>query len=145
MNTAPKTTKRDFFNTLLDLLGSAEKAGIAGYDYAAMTDAVNKEIASLDKKAEQAKARAAKAKQQGDELREAIASTLTPKMQTIAEILAATQAVTGDSTLSTQKITSRLKDLKDLGRAVNGEVSIAGPDGGKSRKLSAYALAPVEG
>lgn len=140
-NATPKTTKRDFFNNVLALVEAAKNAGVAGFDYDEMTEMTGKEIASLDKKAEQAKARAAKAKEAGDELRDALHNALTADLQTVAEILSAVQASTGNTQLSAQKITPRLSDLVNLGQAVKGEVSIQGPDGGKSRKLAAYALA----
>lgn len=140
-NAAPKTTKRDFFNHMLALIDAAKAAGIPGYDYDELTEMTSKEITSLDKKAEQAKARAQKNKEIGDELRQALHDVLTSDLKTIAEILSAVQTATGDTTLSAQKITSRLSQLVDLGQAIKGEVSIQSPDGGKSRKLTAYALA----
>jgi len=139
-NATPKVTKRDFFNCLLNLLEDAKAAGVANYNYDEIAEMIHKEIASLDKKAEQAKVRAQKAKEAGDELRAALHGVLTENLQTIAEILAAVQAATGDTSLSAQKITGRLGQLVDLGQAVRGEVSIQAPDGGKSRKLAAYAL-----
>lgn len=141
MNTTPKSTKRDSFNSILSMIEAAKAAGVPGFDYDGLTDTMNKEIANLDKKAEAAKARAAKVKEQGDALRETLAGCLTADLQTIAEILSAAQVATGDTSLSAQKITSRLGDLVSLGRAVKGEVSISAPEGGKSRKLVAYALA----
>lgn len=140
MNSTPKTTKRELYNSMLQLIEAAKTANVGDFDYDGMTDTMAKEIANLDKKAEQAKARAAKAKEEGDALREQLAGCLTTEMQTIAEILSAVQSVTGDNSISAQKISSRLADLVSLDRAIKGEVSIKSPDGGKSRKLVAYAL-----
>lgn len=143
MNTTPKTTKRDFYTTLLDMIAEAKAANFGSYDYDALTDGVNKEIAGLDKRAEQAKARAAKAKQEGDELRETIYGVLTDEPQTMAEILAAVQNVTGDTTLTTNKLVPRLSALADetVGKAVRTEVTIKATEGGKSRTLAAYKRA----
>lgn len=141
MNSTPKATKRDVFNSMLQLIEAAKSAELAGFDYDGMTDTMTKEIASLDKKAEAAKTRAAKKKEEGDALRETLAGCLTSEFQTVAEILSAAQVATGDHTMAAQKITSRLGDLVTIGRAQKGEVVIKAPDGGKSRKLVAYALA----
>lgn len=141
MNTTPKTTKRDFYTSILALIESAKAAGVTGYNFEDMAESANKEIASLDKKAEQAKARAAKAKEQGDALRETVKACLTSELQTVGEILAAVQTATGDNQMAAQKITPRLSQLVDLGMATKGEVTISAPEGGKSRKLVAYALA----
>lgn len=143
MNTTPKTTKRDFYATLLDLIAEAKGANLGSYDYDVLEESVNKEIAGLDKRAEQAKARAAKAKADGDALRDTVYGVLTDQPQTIAEILAAVVAQTGDSTLSAQKITTRLSQLADeaVGKAVRCEVSIKATEGGKSRTLAAYKRA----
>lgn len=140
-NATPKTTKKDFYNTILALVEGAKSAGLTGYNFDELTEMANKEIVALDKKAKQAKERAQKNKEAGDELREQLLSTLTHEPQTLAEILAAIQAKTGDTQLSTQKITPRLSQLVDLKVAVKSEVAIQGPDGGKSRKLAAYSLA----
>lgn len=138
-NTAPKVTKRDFYNEMLSMIAAAKESGMSGFNFDWMTEMATKEVVGLDKKAEQAKVRAQKKKESGDQLREQLYSVLTPDLQTIAEILSAVQQVTGDTQLSAQKITTRLGDLVSLGQAIKGEVSIASPDGGKSRKLTAYA------
>lgn len=98
----------------------------------------DKEIASLDAKAAKAKERAAAKKAEADELIGQVEDALTEEFQTIADIVVKVAEVNADVTAS--KVTNRLTKLIASGVAEKAQVTVAGVDGGKSRKLQGYRL-----
>ena len=140
MTTNKKITKKNYLNICQDLASYAEEQGVGlpeGVTYEGVNEFLTHEIELLDNKAAAAAKRAADKKVEGDALREKVLGVLTNENQPIADIVAAL----GDSNVTPQMITPRLKQLVDLGQAVRDQISIAGVDGGKSRKVSAYRLA----
>lgn len=94
----------------------------------------DKEIATLDARADKAKERAAQKKAQGDEMTEAVYAALsTEDFQTLAAVVKATD---GDD-VTAGKVQYRLKVLVDSGRAVRGEVVLTSEDG-KKRTVTGY-------
>lgn len=94
----------------------------------------DKEIATLDTRADKAKERAAKKKAQGDEMTEAVYAVLSDEeFKTLAAVV---QATDGDD-VTTGKVQYRLKVLVDTGRAVRGEVVLTSEDG-KKRTVTGY-------
>ena len=139
MTTAKKTTKKTYFQTVELLVNYAKEQGVGlpeGVTYDGLAEFVTHEVELLDNKAAAAAKRAADKKATGDALREKIAGILTGENQTIAEIVNAI----GDANITAQMVTPRLTQLVDLGQAVRDQVTVAGTDGGKSRKISAYRL-----
>lgn len=102
-----------------------------------VVDFCDKEIAALDKKAAKAKEVAAKKRVEGDALTDAVRAVLTAEPQLIADI---TAQIEGDD-VTVAKVQNRLTNLAKNGEAVKSEVTVPGVDGGKTRKLVAYAVA----
>lgn len=131
-NTEIKRTQKDMYAEILNILDEYENV-----DH--LVEFVNKKIEQIDKKAATAKTKAAEKKAKSDELQDVIESTLTDEFATLAEIQS--QIDFNDEVVSTQKISSRLKNLVDAGVAEKSEVKVPGGEGQKSRKVMAYRLA----
>lgn len=131
-NTEKKITKRDNFNEIIEILEDADRQDLI--------DVMKHEIELLDKKAASAKAVAAKKRATADSLMDAVLAALTPEPSLIADI--ADRVVADD--VSIAKVTYRLRKLEEAGSATKTTLSVGG-EGVKSRKLVAYALAPVDG
>ena len=130
-----KITKRDIFSVIL-AAAENENIVIEGETEVTLTDIVTemeKQIASLDKKAETAKAKAAEKKAAGDELRERVFAVVGFEPMTIAEV---TEAL-GDEEVSANKVTYRLNALVEAGMLEKGEAKVAGSDG-KSRTVKTF-------
>jgi hypothetical protein len=125
-----RVTKKDRFNAIITALTAAG----ADAELVAFCEA---EIALLEKKAATAKAAAAKRKAESDELMDVVAEALTDEPTTIADI---TAKIDG-ADVTNAKVQYRLNKLVEAGIAVKSEVSVAGIEGGKTRKLVAYAKA----
>lgn len=135
MNTT-KTTKRENLESLTTLLTAAQEANIEGFDYDALSGYVANEIVLLDKKAEAAKARAAKNKAEGDPLRQEIFDLLnTTDFTTIRALVKAIDR----EDVTAQKITPRLAQLINLKQVEKSEISIEGEDG-KTSKVKGYRI-----
>ena len=135
-----KITKRDMYEAIK---GLADSGALHMQDFndgindAAVAEFCEKEIALLDKKAAKAKETAAKKKADGDELTDAVRAVLSPdEFQSIADVAA--QIEGEDVTVS--KVTYRLTQLVKNGEAEKQEISVAGGEGQKSRKIMAYRL-----
>lgn len=102
-----------------------------------LVDFCERQIASIERKSEKARERAAEQRKVSDELAERIASMLTEEPQTLGELTAAI----GDEDITPSKVSSRCSKLLKEGRADKTEVTVPGVDGGKSRKLVAYTCA----
>lgn len=127
-----KTTKREHFLQLADILSIAEQEKIEiEYSYDELQEFINKELDLLDKKADAAKARAAKQKAEGDELRERVKACLsTEGFTTIKEIADALN----DEEITAQKITARLTQLVKLGEVEKSMVENQNAEGKKVKK-----------
>lgn len=135
--TNTKITNRDRYEMLSALVTAAQEEGFEGYDYDMLQGFIAKQIAALDKKAAKAKETAAAKKTEKDELCEVVESLLTVVPQTREQI---TAQIEGDD-VTVAKIGYRLSKLTALGVAVKEEISVAGEDGAKARRVMAYKLA----
>ena len=104
--TEKKITKRDNFNTIIEVLTNAGREDLAAV--------IAHEIELLDNKAAKAKATAAKKKIEGDALTAAVEAVLTDELCTIADI---TAKVEFDGEVSTAKVQYRLNQLVTNGKA----------------------------
>ena len=131
--TNKKTTKKEHFAMLRTML-ETEMANHPQCDE--LMEFIDKEIAALDKKAADAKARAEKTKAANDELKDRIfALLIEDDFMTTPEIIAAL----GDEGLSTQKVGARLTKLKEAGLVEKEEVKRPAPSNdGKMKKLVGY-------
>lgn len=132
-----KITKRDNYETILQILDwMQENNANAEIAYDDLKTFINKEIENLDKKAIAAKARAAKQKEKGDELREEIFNVLsTEDFMSIPDIIKALD----NADITAQRVASRLTQLFNLNRIEKSEITIpAATDKGKGRKAVAY-------
>ena len=137
-----KMTKRNFYEALVNFANGGEFYYSADgteviVDNEAIIAFAENEIALLDKKATKAKERAASKKADSDELTEAVRVALsTEEFEPIAEI--ATRIEGEDVTVA--KIQWRLNSLVKDGVAEKQQITVAGGEGQKSRKLMAYKL-----
>lgn len=131
-----KYTKKQIFNAVIEAMQTGECTVAPDV----IIDFMQREINSLDRKAETAKARAAEKKVESDELSNRIYAMLTDTPQTINDILAALN----EEDLTNNKVSSRLAKMAKGEIADKPcekvEVSVPNADG-KSRKLVAYKLA----
>ena len=128
-----KITKREMFEAIIEAAKGAE------FKFTAedvITFAEN-EIALLDKKAVKAKERAATKRAEGDELTGAVRAAMsTEDFEPIAEIAA---RIEGED-VTVAKVTYRLTQLVKNGEAEKQELTIAGGEGQKARKVQGYKL-----
>lgn len=122
-----KVTKKQNYETLLEIVSNSD-VELKGE----LVEFIEKEIATIDARAEKAKARAAEKRAEGDELREAVQSVLTDELQTADAILV---QIDGEE-LTKQKIVARLTQLVKAGIAVKEEVK-----NDDNKKVMAYKLA----
>lgn len=122
-----KITKRDNYEELSTIVAGSDseiKEELLAF--------IEKEIASIDAKAEKAKVRAAEKKANGDELRDAVQSLLTDELQTADAILV---QIEGED-LTIAKIRARLTQLVNAGIAVKEDVKNS-----ENKTQKAYKLA----
>ena len=122
-----KITKRDNYEELSTIV--AESNSEIKEELLAF---IEKEIASIDAKAEKAKAKAAEKKANGDELRDIVQSLLTDELQTADAILV---QIDGED-LTIAKIRARLTQLVNAGIAVKEDVKNS-----ENKTQKAYKLA----
>lgn len=126
-------TKMDRFASLKDVVMNAEiEDGIREE----LIEFLDKEIASLEKKAETAKARAAKKKEESDALTEAIYALVSDQLVTVDTIV----VELNDESVTRNKVISRLGKLVKENLIVKEKVK----DENGSRKM-AYRLASSTG
>lgn len=119
--TNKKTTKKEHFAMLRTML-ETEMVNHPNCDE--LIEFIDKEVAALEKKAEDARKRAEKNKAAGDELKEKIFAVLAEdEFQTTPEII----KVLGDETLSSQKVTARLTQLVNAGMVEKEDVKRPDP------------------
>lgn len=127
-----KISKRDMYSALIAWADGEDFK----YDMVDLTAFAQNEIDLLDRKAEKTRERAAKKREAGDELRDAVESLLTDEFQTIPELLA---QIEGDD-LTPNKIAVRASALEKMGRAVKEVITVEDSEGHKVKK-TAYKLA----
>ena len=129
-----KITKREMFEAIKETF----ETGSCKFDAETVMAFCDKEIASLDAKAVKAKERAAAKRAEADELMTQVREALTEEFQTIADIASVVVEVNPEATVS--KITYRLTRLVEAGEVEKTDVTIAGVDGGKARKVKAFRV-----
>ena len=139
--TVKKTSKKDKLFALKAITQAAESAGMdldfEDITYDTLYEFIDHEIELLGNKAAAAQKRAASKKAEGDALREKVYNVLSDtEYMTTDEIVKALD----DEDITAQMVTSRLTQLvsPDVARAEKTQITVAGKDGGRSRKLSAY-------
>lgn len=126
-----KITKREHFQNIIDMMDGAENK----YTSEQVIEFCLSEIAHLDKRAEKARENAAKKKAEGDDLTQVILASLScEEFKTINDIMEAIN----DESVTPNKITYRLGQLFKNDLIEKNEISIAGKDGQKARKVKAY-------
>lgn len=104
-----KITKKAYFETLKEIVAASDHA-----ERDALIEFIDTSIAQLDSKAAKAKERAAAKKIAGDDLRERIADVLTSEPKSLDDIVAELD----EDGLTRAKVTARMSQLVELGRAV---------------------------
>jgi hypothetical protein len=131
-------TKRYIYEQLVVLA----ETGTMELPEADLKEFAEKELASLARKADKARERAAAKRAEGDALTAAVLEVLTDEYQTIPDIAA--QVDSPDATVG--KVQHRLGALLESHQAEKTQISVPGTDGQKTRRVMAYKLAsaPVE-
>lgn len=128
-----KITKREMFESIVTFIQGGEMK----FSSQAYVEFCEREIALLDKKAEKAKERAAKKKEESDELTEAIIAVMSSEeFESIADIAV---KVEGED-VTAAKVSYRLTQLVKAGKAEKQQITVEGSEGQKSRKIMAYKL-----
>lgn len=133
-------TKRDMF-TAIKALAESGALHMPDFDENITDEMVaefcEKEIAALDKKATQAKERAAAKREQGDELLAVVRSVMsTETFETIKDI---TARIEGED-VTDHKVMSRLNILVKNEEAEKTQITVPATENSKARKLVAYRL-----
>ena len=131
--TDKKTTKREFYENIIDAFNAGATCDLATEDVIAFCE---NEIALLDKKAAKAKERAAEKRAANDELTDIVKDALTDEFQTIADIAAKVAETDAEATV--HKVTYRLGQLVENGVAEKTDIKVPGGEGQKTRTIKAY-------
>lgn len=112
-----KITKKDYYTMLKEIVEESKdiETEISKEE---LLEFIDKQVASINAKAEKAKEKAAEKKANGDELREVVQSILTEKYQTIDSIVS---QIDGEE-ITKAKITARLTSLVKAGLATKSDV-----------------------
>ena len=112
-----KITKKEYYAMLKEIVEESKdiETEISKEE---LLEFINKQIASINAKAEKAKEKAAEKKANGDELREVVQSVLTDEYQTIDTILS---QIEGED-ITKAKITARLTSLVKTGLATKTDL-----------------------
>lgn len=132
--TTVKVTKRERYESIKALVEAV--GAVEGIDTDGIVAFCDKEIATLDTRAEKAKERAAEKRAEGDELQAAVLAALTDEPASRQEV---TDRIEGED-VTLAKVGYRLTALVKQGLAVKEEIVVTGEDG-KSKKIAAYRLA----
>ena len=142
-NTTTKITKHDYFEMLQDLIATAEEAKFDGFDYRGLNEFCANEIAQLERKAEKAKERAAKAKTEADGLKDMVYAVLTNEPQTKDQVIAKVQEANPDEPLATSgRIVTRLTALINDNLVIKESITVG--ETGARHKVMTYRLTPIE-
>lgn len=131
--TTVKVTKRERYESIKALVEAV--GAVEGIDTDGIVAFCDKEIATLDTRAEKAKERAAEKRAEGDELQAAVLAALTDEPASRQEV---TDRIEGED-VTLAKVGYRLTALVKQGLAVKEEIAVTGEDG-KSKKVAAYRL-----
>ena len=126
-----KRTKRENFEALREIVEGLEMEATEQEDMLAFID---KQIETLDKRAEAAVKRAEKKKAESDELTEAIFGMIGDEPITVDDIV----ANFADEEVTRNKVTARLGKLVKAGRVVKDTVKVEG------KRRMAYSLPGAE-
>ena len=130
-------TKREVFAAIIAGV-QAGTVAVEGMETEEVVAFFENEITNLDKRAERSRATAAKKREAGDVLMEAVKGALTEDFQTIADIAA---LIEGEE-VTASKVTYRLNVLAKEGYAEKADVQIPATEGVKARVVKAYRIAP---
>ena len=130
-------TKREVFAAVIAGV-QAGTVAVEGMETEEVVAFFENEITNLDKRAERSRATAAKKREAGDVLMEAVKGALTEDFQTIADIAA---LIEGEE-VTASKVTYRLNVLAKEGYAEKADVQIPATEGVKARVVKAYRIAP---
>ena len=131
--TTVKVTKRERYESIKALVEAV--GAVEGIDTDGIVAFCDKEIATLDTRAEKAKERAAEKRAEGDELQAAVLAALTDEPASRQEV---TDRIEGED-VTLAKVGYRLTALVKQGLAVKEEIAVTGEDG-KSKTLTACRL-----
>ena len=131
--TTVKVTKRERYESIKALVEAV--GAVEGIDTDGIVAFCDKEIATLDTRAEKAKERAAEKRAEGDELQAAVLAALTDEPASRQEV---TDRIEGED-VTLAKVGYRLTALVKQGLAVKEEIAVTGEDG-KSKKIAGYRL-----
>ena len=131
--TTVKVTKRERYESIKALVEAV--GAVEGIDTDGIVAFCDKEIATLDTRAEKAKERAAEKRAEGDELQAAVLAALTDEPASRQEV---TDRIEGED-VTLAKVGYRLTALVKQGLAVKEEIAVTGEDG-KSKKVAGYRL-----
>ena len=129
-------TKREVFAAVIAGV-QAGTVAVEGMETEEVVAFFENEITNLDKRAERSRATAAKKREAGDVLMEAVKGALTEDFQTIADIAA---LIEGEE-ITASKVTYRLNVLAKEGYAEKADVQIPATEGVKARVVKAYLIA----
>lgn len=137
MTNTKKITKRECYNTLMQMVNQAEADNVVfeneDMTFDGLREFIAHEIELLDNKAAAAAKRAQAKRDEGDALRARILDVMsTEDFMTIPEIVKAI----GDEDVSAQMVTARLTQCVKAELAEKDSVSVE--IAGKTKKLSAY-------
>ena len=112
-----KITKKDYYAMLKEIVEESKdiETEISKEE---LLEFINKQVASINAKAEKAKEKAAEKKANGDELREVVQSVLTEEYQTIDNIVSQIKV----EEVTKAKITARLTSLVKAGLATKSDI-----------------------
>ena len=130
-------TKREVYAAVIAGV-QAGTVAVEGMETEEVIEFFENEITNLDKRAERSRATAAKKREAGDALMEAVKGALTDDFQTIADIAA---MIEGEE-VTASKVTYRLNALAKEGYAEKADVQIPATEGVKARVVKAYRIAP---
>lgn len=127
-----KITNKDRYAAILEILTAAN----ASED---LVNFVQKNIDSLDAKADRAKAKAAEKKAAGDALREAVYNALPEDgYVSVADLMVEFE---DDEEITKGKIVNRLTQLKNAGMVIADVAKVPATEGGKAKTVTVYARA----
>lgn len=126
-----KITKKDYFGMIRAIIEDASEVDMRDEIIAF----IDKEVNALDARAEKAKERAAKKREESDELRWAIFSVLTEEGQTVAEIVDQLD----NEDITRQKVIARLTQLVKSGKVEKDTKKTE-----DKKKVTIYMVAPTE-
>ena len=127
-----KITNKDRYAAILEILTAAN----ASED---LVNFVQKNIDSLDAKADRAKAKAAEKKAAGDALREAVYNALPEDgYVSVADLMVEFE---DDEEITKGKIVNRLTQLKNAGMVIADVAKVPAAEGGKAKTVTVYARA----